>query len=112
MGGAWYNALCIIADHGPAAYWKMSNGAEFWWTPDRAQLGPDRFMGQPFGYDEIDSVTVFESVRIGKDLVACDWSSLRDQLIGVSGLRIEELRDVRRPPAVPPNEALHLTAAA
>jgi hypothetical protein len=90
----------------------MSNGAAFWWTPGRSQLGPDRFAGEPFGYDEIVSVTVLDSVRVGREVICCDWPSLRNRLLAVRGLRVEELRDVHRPPATPPNQALHLTPAA
>ena len=107
MVEAWYEALCIVADHGPMAHWQMSNGAAFWWTPGQSQLGPDRFAEEPFGYDEIVSVTVFDSVQVGREVLACDWPSLRGRLLGV-----EELRDVRRPPASPPNQALHLTRPA
>jgi hypothetical protein len=107
----WREALGIIADHGPMTWWVMSNGAVFWWTPGRSQLGADRFTEEPFGYDEIVSVTVFDVVRAGREVLDCDWPSLRGQLLGVRGLRVEELRDVRRPPASPPNQALHLTPA-
>ena len=109
---AWREALGIVADYAPMAYWQLSNGATFWWTPGRPQLGPDRFAEEPFRYDEIVSVTVFDSVRMSREVVACDWPSLRGLLLGVRGLRVEELRDVRRPPASPPNQALHLTAGA
>ena len=112
MAEAWYEALGIVADHGPMAYWRMANGAAFWWTPGRPQLGPDRFAEGPFGYEEIVSVLVFDAVRLGREVIACDWPSLRGQLLGVRGLRVEERRDVRCPPASPPNRALHLTGAA
>lgn len=91
------------------ASWQMSNGAEFWWAPGRSQLGRDRFAAEPFGYDEIVSVMVFDSVRAGRELPAPDWASLREQLLRVGGLCAEELRDVRRLPATPPNQALRLT---
>lgn len=111
MADAWYKALSIIADHCPAAYWRMPNGAEFWWMPGHSQLGPDRFTEQPFGYDEIESVTVFDLVRMGTEVLACGWRSLREQLLGIRSLRVEELQDVRCPPAAPPNQALRLTVA-
>jgi hypothetical protein len=89
----------------------MSNGATFWWMPDRAQLGEDGFTTELFSYAEIVSITVFERLRLGGEELCCDWDSLRRQLQQIKDLQIKELKDVRCPPAVPPNQALFLTAA-
>ena len=107
----WYEALCILADHQPAAFWEMTYGATFWWTPGRSQLAPDGFTEQPFTYAEIGSVTVFDRVPVGAGDVVGDWELLRRQLAGVWGLKVEESRDVSLPPAIPPNHALRLTRA-
>jgi hypothetical protein len=108
---AWYKALCIVADHGPMAYWHMPNGAEFWWTPGRSQLCPER-LAAPFRCDDIVSVTVFDAVRVGREVLVCDWPSLRVRSLAVGGLWTTELRGVRCPPASPPNQALCLTMKA
>jgi hypothetical protein len=110
MADTWYRALSIIADYAPAAYWCMSNGAEFWWTPSHSHLGQDRFTGEPFGYEEIVSVSVFDSVRMGNKVLTCNWQALREQLLDTCGLNIAELRDVSCPPATPPNSVLLVTA--
>ena len=112
MSEVWYAALCAIADHNPAVFWRMANGASFWWMPDRSQLGLDRFSSAPFTYTEIVSITVFDTVPIQPGGWNCDWQSLRGQLLGVVGLKVEELRDVSCPPATPPNQAMRLTATA
>lgn len=108
MAEPWYQALCIIADHEPFAFWHLTYGAAFWWTPDRAELGPEGFTKQPFTYAEIDSIVVFDKVRIGKEVLACDWLSLRSQLLRLPGLTFEELRDYACGPSRPPNQALQL----
>jgi hypothetical protein len=112
VADAWYEALCVIADHRPAAFWQLSDGAAFWWMPDRSRLGPDRFTAEPFTYAEVVSITLFDAVRMGHEVFACDWPSLRSRLLGLRGLRVEELRDVRLPPATPPNRAMRLTRPA
>jgi hypothetical protein len=109
----WYATLSIIADFSPVTYWRMSNGAAFWWTlTSRAQLGEDRFTDQPFSYTEIVSVCIVSEVRFRQEVLSCDWPALRQSLLSVPGLRAEEMCDMKIPPASPPNQALHLTAAA
>lgn len=113
MNGArvWHATLSVIADYSPMTHWRMSNGAAFWWTLiSRDQLLDDRFAEQPFCYAEIVSVCVFNEVRLGKEIVTCDWRGLRLRLLNIPGLRLEEMRDVTLAPASPPNEALFLTA--
>jgi hypothetical protein len=107
----WHATLCVIVDHNPATFWCMSNGAVFWWMPDRSQLGRDRFNTEPFTYAEIVSVTVFDTLPMGPGGWLCNWDSLRNGLLGIVGLRVEELRDVHCPPACPPNKAMRLTFA-
>ncbi|HEY7154670.1 MAG TPA: hypothetical protein VH575_11980 [Gemmataceae bacterium] len=109
----WYAALSIIADFSPMTYWQMSNGAEFWWTlSSRNQLCDERFVEEPFSYAEIVSVCVVSDVRFGEEVLSCDWLALRQSLLNVPGLRVQEMRDVKIPPASPPNQALRLTVAA
>jgi hypothetical protein len=109
----WHTALSIIADFSPMTYWRMSNGAEFWWTlTNRTQLLDDRFTERPFSYTEIVSVCVVSEVRFRKEMLSCDWPALRQSLLTVPGLHVEEVGDVKIPPASPPNQALRLTAAA
>jgi hypothetical protein len=106
----WHAALCIIADYSPMTRWRMSNGAVFWSIlTSRDQLDDDRFREQPFSYAEIVSVCVVSEVRFRQEVLSCDWPALRDKLLSVPGLSVEERRDVTMPPASPPNEALHLT---
>ncbi len=108
----WHAALSIIADYSPMAYWWMSNGAVFGWIlTNRAQLLQDRFSEQPFEYTEIDSVCVFKEIRLGQEIVSCDWPALRNRLMEIPGLRVEELRDVIIPPASVPNQVLRLSVS-
>ena len=109
----WHAALSIIADFSPMTYWRMSNGAGFWWTlTSQDQLLPDHFAEQPFSYTEIVSVCLFSEVRFRDEVLSCAWPALCQSLLRIPGLRVEELRDVRLPPASPPNQVLHLTAVA
>jgi hypothetical protein len=106
----WHAALSIVADFSPMAYWRMSNGAEFWWIlGNREQLLRDRFSEQPFDYSEIVSISVYCEVRLGKVSFSCDWPALLDALLVVHGLRVEELRDVKIPAASVPNHVLRLS---
>ena len=98
----WYDTLCVIADGALPAYWRMSNGAGFWWAPEPADLLADRFARQPFVYQEIASITVFAVVQFGQETFACDLPSLRRRLGGVPGLVITEMVDVVCPPVRPP----------
>src|SRR5947209_2866529 len=108
----WRAALSIIADLSPQTYWRMSNGAEFWWTlTSRAQLLDDRFAEEAYYYAEIVSVSVFNDVRYGHKLLSCDWPTLRQRLLSIEGLQVEELCDVTIQNASPPNQVLRLTAA-
>jgi hypothetical protein len=91
----------------------MTNGAEFWWTlTNRTQLLDDRFAEEPFLYTEIVSVCVVSEVRFRQEVLSCDWLALRQGLLSVPGLHVEEMGDVKIPPASPPNQALRLTTAA
>src|SRR5437588_12616302 len=109
----WHAALSIIGDFSPMTFWEMSNGARYWWTlTSRHQLGDDRFTEQPFSYSEIVSVCVVNEVRFREEVVSCDWPALHRSLLNIPGLHVQELRDVKIPPAAPPNKALHLTSAA
>jgi hypothetical protein len=109
----WHAALSIIADFSPMTHWEMSNGARFWWTlTNRSQLGGERFSEQPFSYLEIVSVCVVSEVRLRNEVLSCDLSTLHEGLLKVPGLRVEVMRDVKIPPAAPPNKVLHLTATA
>ena len=108
----WTEALGILADHAPMSYWRMANGSEFWWTlTGREQLLADRFADEPFRFSEIESVTVFREVRIGEEVLACDWPALRAALDEVPGLQVTRLSDVILPPATPPNQAVRLVAS-
>jgi hypothetical protein len=108
----WHTALSIIADFSPMTYWQMSNGAAFWWTlTNRAQLRDERFAEEPFFFAEIVSVYLVSEVHLHEELLTCDWPALRQSLLNVPGLRVQEMRDFKVPPASPPNKALHLTAA-
>src|SRR5690348_6665287 len=92
----WHAALSIIADFSPMTYWKMSNGAVFWWNlTNRDQLLEDRFSEQPFSYSEIVSVCVVSEVRFKQEVLSCDWPALRQSLLNVPGLSVEELQDVK-----------------
>ncbi len=106
---AWLETLCVLADDALPAYWLIANGSEFWWTPERSQLGADRFINEPFAYSEIVSITVFDSVPFKSNVWTCDFESLREKLSRIDGLRVEESCDLNIPPAAPPNRALHLT---
>ena len=87
----WHAALSIIADFSPMTYWRMSNGAAFWWTlTSRAQLLDDRFAEQPFSYAEIVSLCVVSEVRFRQEVLSCDWPALRRSLLSVPGLRVEK----------------------
>jgi hypothetical protein len=109
----WRAALSVIADFSPMTYWEMSNGARFWWTlTSRNQLRDDCFAEQPFSYTEIVSVCVVSEVRFREGVLLCDWPALHQGLLKVPGLRVEEMCDIKIPPAAAPNKALHLTAAA
>src|SRR5262249_52805632 len=108
----WSEALGILADHAPMSYWRMANGAGFWWTlTGREQLLADRFADEPFGFSQIESVTAFREVRYWGEVMSCDWPSLREALAGVEGLEVTELTDVELPPATPPNQAVRLVAS-
>jgi hypothetical protein len=112
VSGVWYAALSIVADFSPMAYWRMSNAAAFWWVlTSRTQLLDDRFSEQPFAYAEIVSVCVFSEVRFCQEVLSCDLPALRQGLLNIPGLRVDEMRDVNIPPAFPPNQALCLTVA-
>jgi hypothetical protein len=105
----WHAALSIIADFSPMTYWEMSNGARYWWTlTSRNQLADDRFTEQPFSYSEIVSVCVVNEVRYREEVLSCDWPALCQGLLKVPGLRVEEMCDVKIPPAAPPNKALQM----
>lgn len=105
----WYEALCVIAERRPAAYWRMANGAEFWWIPDRSQLGADRFRTEPFTYSEISSVMVFDHVLMGPNGCSCDWDAVYRELATSATLHIEHLQDVTFQAVVPPNNAIQLS---
>ena len=107
----WFRALSIIADHSPMTYWRMSNGAEFWWTlTNREQLLPDRFVEEPFSYAEIVEICVFNEVKVRQEVFSTNWASLLEALAQVPGLRVKELKDVKMLPAAPPNKVLCLSA--
>jgi hypothetical protein len=109
----WRAALSVIADYSPMTYWQMSNGASFWWTlSSRDQLGNERFTDQPFSYAEIVFVCVVNEVRFRNEVISCDWPGLHRDLQNVPGLVLKSIQDFRIAPASPPNQALHLTAAA
>jgi hypothetical protein len=109
----WYPALAVIADHRPVAFWRMANGAVFWWTPSgRHELLADRFAEEPFLYAEIESVTVYREVRAGREVLGCDWPAVCEELAGVLGVRVRSLEGVRAFPSSPPTEALVLEADA
>jgi hypothetical protein len=98
----WCAALSVIADHSPMTFWRMSNGAVFWWIlTSRAHLLDEQFAEQPFRYTEIVSGCVFSEVRMGKEVVSCDWPVLRESLLNIPGLRAEKMKDVRMPPFLP-----------
>jgi hypothetical protein len=110
---AWHAALCVLADYSPMTYWRMANGAEFWWSiSDRSELLSDRFAGEPFHYSEIVSAIVFREVRLGDEVLACDWEAVYRELSAVGGLRVEAVSGLFIPPASPPNEALRLSVYA
>jgi hypothetical protein len=106
---AWYTALCLIADEPLPMFWRLSYGAAFWWTPERAELLPDGFAHQPFSYGEIASVTLFDTVRFADEVFTCDLTSMVRRLDGIAGLLVTEQKDVSCPPVKPPNQALQLT---
>ena len=111
VNAVWFPALSIIANLQPMAYWRLTYGAEFWWVPDRSEILPKGFATQPFTYSEIASITMFDRVQAGKEILAHDWPLLRERLLAVEGLQVRELQNVQRPPATSPNRALCLTAA-
>jgi hypothetical protein len=108
---AWFSALRVLTEFEPYAFWRLANGAAFWWLPTPTELLTDRFTHEPFCYSEIVSLAVFDRLEFGDLKAECDWSELRDRLRSVSGLEVKELENVRLPPANPPNRALQLTAA-
>ena len=85
----WHAALSVIADFAPCSYWRMSNGAVFWWTlTSRDQLLDDRFAAQPFSYAEIVSVCVVGEVRFRDEVLSCDWPALRGRLLNIHGFEL------------------------
>jgi len=112
VASVWHEALCILAEYSPPAYWEMANGASFWWNLQPGELGADRFTTTPFDYDEIVSIRVFNVIGVGNWAVTCDWVPLRSRLLGVGGVRIAEYHDIKYGPAMPPNQMLHLTRPA
>jgi hypothetical protein len=108
----WLAALRIIADYSPMTWWQTSNGAVFWMTlTSRNQLDEDCFSETPFSYAEIVSVCVVSEVRFRQEVLSRDWPALKQKLLSVPGLSVEERRDLTIPPASPPNEALRLTVS-
>jgi hypothetical protein len=109
----WHAALSIIADFSPMTYWRMPNGAASWWTlTSRAQLLDDRFTEEPFSFTEIVAVCVVTEGRFSQEVQSRDWPILRQRLLTVPGLWVEEISDVKIPLASLPNQALYLTTAA
>ncbi len=107
----WYAALAVIVDYQPMAYWRMTNGAAFVWTPSgRHELLADRFDEQPFRYAEIESLTVYREARAGREVWGCDWLRLCEALACVRGIRLSPLVEVRPWPSSPPTDALVLVA--
>jgi hypothetical protein len=107
----WFETLGILADQSPMCYWRMSNGAVFWWSLiSRSQLLADRFAIEPFRFSEIESITVFREVRFGDERMGCDWIGLRADLDRVTGLQMIEFINLVLPPATPPNQAIQLVA--
>jgi hypothetical protein len=92
------------------AKWRLTYGAEFWWSPDEAELLPDRFATQPFGYPEIDRVTVYRECRAGKDVFQCDWAAVKAGMAAAEGVRVVLRESVRPWPSSPPTEALEISA--
>src|SRR4051794_4329 len=111
MAEVWHRALLVIARQRPMAYWRMKYGAAFWWSPDEAELLPDRFATQPFGYSEIERVTIYRECRAGNDVFGCDWSAVKAGLASSPGVRVVLLEGVRPWPSSPPTEALELSEA-
>src|SRR4051812_46013548 len=107
---AWLPALLILADYSPPAYWRMSNGAEFWCIPDRSQLLGKRFAREPFTHSEILSICVFNHIQIGRQSWSCDWEAVRHSLLAIPSLLVAELNDVPLPPAFLADRAIRLTA--
>ena len=107
---AWYSALLVIARLRPMAYWRMTYGAEFWWSPGEGELLADRFATQPFGYSDIERVTVYHECQFGKEVFGCDWAAVKCGLTSAEGIRIVPLEGVRPWPSSPPTEALELSA--
>ena len=108
----WSETLGILADYSPMSCWHMTSGARFWWTlTGRSQLLADRFADEHCRFSEIESVTAFREIRFKDEVLACDWSALREALAGVRGLEVTELTDLEMPPATPPNQAVPLVAS-
>jgi len=105
----WFTALSLLADEALPLYWRLSYGAVFWWTPGRSELLPTGFATQPFAYEEVTSVTLFDAFRFGKEVITCDLPSMAVRLGAVAGLLVTELQDVSCPPIKPPSRALQLT---
>jgi hypothetical protein len=106
----WHQALCILADFSAIAYWRMTDGAEFWWTlTDRSQLRNSRFADEPFSYSEIVCIQVFDEVRTQQEVLSCDLPKIKERLLCISGLRVTTLRDLCILPATSPNMVLELT---
>ena len=111
METGWSAALGVIVDYQPMTYWRMTNGAEFWWTlSGRHELLADRFAEQPFRYAEIESLTVYREARAGREVWACDWLGLCEALACIRGIRLAPLAGVRPWPSSPPTDALVLVA--
>ena len=106
---AWYTSLSLLADEALPLFWRLSYGASFWWTPARAELLPNGFATQPFTYEEVASVTLFDTVHFGVESVTCDLTLIAHQLSGVAGLLLTKLNNVTCPPVKPTNQALQLT---
>jgi hypothetical protein len=105
----WYAALCLLADFSPPTYWRMSNGAEFWWTlRDRSQLLEASFVDEPFAFSEIVSIRVFDKIRANQEVLSCNWAVLKERLVNIPGLRVVTLNDICIPPASRPNMVLEL----
>jgi hypothetical protein len=112
MVDLWYRAMRVIARQRLTACWQMKDGAVFWWSPEEAELLPDGFATQPFGYDEIERVTVYREFSAGNKVFRCDWSAVKAGLASAEGVRVVSLEGARPWPSSPPTEALELSAQA